>query len=385
MLRRRPDLAIAPIRGNVDTRLAKLAAGEADALVLALCGLERLDRAAAASEILDPELMLPAVGQGALAVECRAADQAVRQRLAPLNDLASAACVTAERAMLTALDGSCRTPIGGISGPQIIPFLVRHHFERQLVMVAQEDRPLAFLRDLRRLTHDVADRKAVLLGNRHVHPRHQRKVERHVAFVAIAEIFLCVFGPLVCLGQQHPPRRIVVECLAQLFQYCVSFGQVFIAGALALDQIGHRVEAHPVDAKIQPEVHDPQHFLQYTRIIEVQVGLMRVEAVPVICFRDRIPRPVRGLYVDKDDPRVGVGVVVVRPDIVATRCRTRFRAAGALKPDMVIGRMVDHQFGDDADIARVGARDDAAEIRQRAVIRMHSAVIGDVIAVIAAR
>ena len=69
LLRARPDLAIAPIRGNVGTRLDKLAAGEVDALVLALCGLERLGKADVASEILSPEDMLPAVGQGALAVE----------------------------------------------------------------------------------------------------------------------------------------------------------------------------------------------------------------------------------------------------------------------------------------------------------------------------
>ena len=115
LLRLRPDLAVVPIRGNVDTRLAKLAAGEADALILALCGLERLGKANAATETLAPETMLPAVGQGALAIECRTDDEAVRRLLAPLHDDASAACVGAERAMLAALDGSCRTPIAGLA------------------------------------------------------------------------------------------------------------------------------------------------------------------------------------------------------------------------------------------------------------------------------
>jgi hydroxymethylbilane synthase len=115
LLRVRPDLAIAPIRGNVGTRLDKLAAGEVDALVLALCGLERLGKADVASEILSPEDMLPAVGQGALAVECRAGEEELQGLLAPLNDAVSAACVAAERAMLAALDGSCRTPIGGLA------------------------------------------------------------------------------------------------------------------------------------------------------------------------------------------------------------------------------------------------------------------------------
>lgn len=115
LLRLRPDLSIAPIRGNVDTRLNKLAAGEVDGMVLALCGLERLGRAGATSEILSVEAMLPAVGQGALAIEARTDDAAVRDLLAPLHDAASAACVTAERAMLAALDGSCRTPIAGLA------------------------------------------------------------------------------------------------------------------------------------------------------------------------------------------------------------------------------------------------------------------------------
>jgi hydroxymethylbilane synthase len=115
LLRQRGDLEVLPVRGNVDTRLAKLAAGEFDALVLALCGLERLGKAELASEILAPELMLPAVGQGVLAIECRTGDAALRQLLAPLNDSTSAACAAAERAMLAALDGSCRTPIAGLA------------------------------------------------------------------------------------------------------------------------------------------------------------------------------------------------------------------------------------------------------------------------------
>ena len=115
LLRRRPDLAVVPIRGNVNTRLAKLDAGEVEALVLALCGLERLGKKGAIGEILDTDVMLPAVGQGVLAVECRALDETVRRLLAPLHDEPSAACVLAERSMLAALDGSCRTPIAGLA------------------------------------------------------------------------------------------------------------------------------------------------------------------------------------------------------------------------------------------------------------------------------
>jgi hydroxymethylbilane synthase len=115
LLRMRADLAIVPIRGNVNTRLAKLEAGEVEALVLALCGLERLGRADAIGEILDVGVMLPAVAQGAIAIECRALDEEVRALLAPLHHEPTAACVLAERSMLAALDGSCRTPIAGLA------------------------------------------------------------------------------------------------------------------------------------------------------------------------------------------------------------------------------------------------------------------------------
>ena len=115
LLRLRPDLSVVPIRGNVNTRIDKLASGEFDAIVVALCGLERLGKADLATEILMPDVMLPAVGQGALAIECRAEDNALRQLLDPLHDPDTAACVGAERAMLAALDGSCRTPIAGLA------------------------------------------------------------------------------------------------------------------------------------------------------------------------------------------------------------------------------------------------------------------------------
>lgn len=115
LLRHRPDLAVVPIRGNVGTRLRKLAAGQVDAIVLALCGLERLNLTGHATEILSREVMLPAVGQGALAIECRADDETVRRLVETLHDPISAACVGAERAMLAALDGSCRTPIAALA------------------------------------------------------------------------------------------------------------------------------------------------------------------------------------------------------------------------------------------------------------------------------
>lgn len=116
LLLQRPDLMVGPIRGNVNTRLRKLEEGEFDAIVLAVCGLERLGKLDLATEILPPERMLPAVGQGVLAIECRAGDEATRAVVGPVHDPGTAACAAAERAMLAALDGSCRTPIAGFAG-----------------------------------------------------------------------------------------------------------------------------------------------------------------------------------------------------------------------------------------------------------------------------
>jgi hydroxymethylbilane synthase len=115
ILRVRPDLEVVPIRGNVDTRLAKLAAGQVDATLLATAGLKRLGQAARITRILPPELMLPAVAQGAVGIERRAGDDRVAAYLAPLNHPPTAIRVAAERALLASLDGSCKTPIAALA------------------------------------------------------------------------------------------------------------------------------------------------------------------------------------------------------------------------------------------------------------------------------
>jgi hydroxymethylbilane synthase len=107
----RPDLTVVPMRGNVDTRLRKVDAGEVDAIVLARAGLVRLGLAERATSILPPEVSLPAVGQGALAIEARAADARVMGALAPLHDAETATCVAVERGVMAALEGDCKTPL----------------------------------------------------------------------------------------------------------------------------------------------------------------------------------------------------------------------------------------------------------------------------------
>lgn len=107
----RPDLTIVPLRGNVDTRLRKVEAGEADAIVLARAGLVRLGLSDRATEVLSPEVSLPAVGQGALGIEAREGDDVVAGILAAMHDAETAVCVAAERGVMKALEGDCKTPI----------------------------------------------------------------------------------------------------------------------------------------------------------------------------------------------------------------------------------------------------------------------------------
>lgn len=113
VLHRFPEVTVIPFRGNVGTRLARLQAGEAHGTLLALAGIRRLGMEP--QDILPLDVMLPAVAQGAIAVTCRADDTAVRELLRPLHHEATERCVTAERAMLQGLDGSCRTPIAGLA------------------------------------------------------------------------------------------------------------------------------------------------------------------------------------------------------------------------------------------------------------------------------
>jgi hydroxymethylbilane synthase len=114
ILAARPDLRVIPIHGNVDTRLARLDAGEVDALILAIAGLLRLGRPDRVTLPLDPPVVPPAPGQGALAIQIRAGDEATRDAVASLDDPETRLAVSVERALLEATGGGCRAPIGAL-------------------------------------------------------------------------------------------------------------------------------------------------------------------------------------------------------------------------------------------------------------------------------
>ncbi|HVB98622.1 MAG TPA: hydroxymethylbilane synthase [Candidatus Dormibacteraeota bacterium] len=111
----RPDLTLVPLRGNVDTRLAKLEGGDFDAIVVAKAGLDRLDFSSRITEAIDPAILLPAVAQGAIGLETRAGDPAFCKTVSALTDIDTRSAVNAERALLAELEGGCQVPVGALA------------------------------------------------------------------------------------------------------------------------------------------------------------------------------------------------------------------------------------------------------------------------------
>jgi hydroxymethylbilane synthase len=111
LLSSRPDLKIMQLRGNLDTRLRKLDEGQFDAIILAAAGVKRLGWSDRITELIPAEFSLPAIGQGAIGIECRIGDDAINNLIKPLNDNTTALCVRAERACLKKLEGGCQVPI----------------------------------------------------------------------------------------------------------------------------------------------------------------------------------------------------------------------------------------------------------------------------------
>ena len=249
------------------------------------------------------------------------AGQGEEQRV---HELDLAAAVAEERGQAPAdaqVDAGLR--VLGVRPVHVVALLVRDHLERQLVVVAEEEHPLAVLGDGRRLLEHVHHRVAVLGLDGHEHARHEREVERGVALVALAEVG---DGSPPATGWPRPgascPEVPGVDVRAQVLEGLVGLGQVLAVGALALEQVGHGVEAQPVHAHlVQPEVDDLEHRLLDLGVVPVEIGLVRVEAMPVVRAGHAVPRPVRMLEVLEDDPGFLVALGVVAPDVEVARGR----------------------------------------------------------------
>ena len=204
----------------------------------------------------------------------------------------------------------------------------------------------------------------------------------HVAFVALTEIRDGVFGPLVGFRQQHAVAEPPIDFLAQRAQQFVRFREVFTVRAVALVKIRHSVQTHSVHAQPQPEIHHLRNVSPYFGAVEIQIGLMAVKPMPVVCVRDRIPRPVRGFEILEDDPRFFVLVCSIAPHVKVAPDAVRLRPSRSLKPGVLVGRVIDDQLGDHANPALVRGPEKCFEVGKRAIRGVHADVIRNVVSVV---
>ena len=189
----------------------------------------------------------------------------------------------------------------------------------------------------------------------HEHAGHQGKMKGHVAFVSIAEISSGVLRPLVRF------RKAVRGC-----DICRPYGRAASSGRHGFREDFHnwfppartdreqRPAGAPSTPMSHPKVNNPQHFRLHLRVVEIEVWLVGVEAVPEVCLGQRVPGPVGGFEVLKDDPRFSVLLRRVAPDVEVPMYGARFGPAGTLEPGMLVRGMIEHQFGDHPDAAAVG-------------------------------
>ncbi len=154
-------------------------------------------------------------------------------------------------------------------------------------------------------------------------------------------------------------------------------------GPLALVEIGDGVEPQPVDPHLHPEVEGVQKRFVDPRVVEVQVRLVREEAVPVVGLSDRVPGPVRGLEVLEDDARIGVLAGIVAPHVEVPVAAPRRRRPRALEPGVLVRGVVDDQLGDHLEVPPVSLPEEDLEVLEIAVGGVDARVVGDVVAVVA--
>ena len=304
----------------------------------------------------------------------------------PVHELDPAPVVAQQRSQpVPDPEVDARLAVARVGPVHVVALFVGDHLQRQLVVVAQKQRPLRAVRYGGRLAQDVDDRETVLHPDGHEEPGHEREVERHVALVAVAEIGDRVFGPLVSLRQQHPAGVVLVEMRSQLAQEGVRLGQVLAVRPLAFVEVWHGVQAHAVHAHVEPELHDLDDGLVHARVVEVEVGLVGVEAVPVVGAGDVVPGPVRDLEVLEDDAGVLIALVGLAPDVEVAIGAARLGVARALEPRVLIGGVVADQLVDHAHAPAMCFLDEAVHVTELSEKRIHVGVVGDVVAVVAQR
>ena len=270
----------------------------------------------------------------------------------------------------------------GVDPVHIIPFFICNHLQGQLVVVTQKNGPLAGFGNGRRLFQDVGDRVSVFHVQRHEKPGHERKVKTHVTFISLSEILDCIFRPLVGLSKEHATRILFVHSSPEFFQKGVGFRQVLTVGAFLLVKVGNRVQPQSVHSHLEPEIEGIEYGLVDLGILKVQIRLVGVKTVPVIGLGNRVPCPVAGFKILENDAGFGVFCRCVAPDIEVSPRTAGFGPAGALKPGMLIGGVIDHQFRDHFQLPLMRFPKKSLKIAQGAVTRMNGLKVGNVVAVV---
>ena len=210
------------------------------------------------------------------------------------------------------------------------------------------------------------------------------EVEGHVALrlVVGAEERGDLPRPLVRLGEQHATRILAVDHGAHPLDVVVRRRLALAVALFRLEEVGDGVEPDAVDAEVHPVAHDVEHGLLHGRVLEVQVGLVREEAVEEELPADRVERPVRLLRVDEDDPDVGVALIGVAPHVVVA-VRTLGVGAGLLEPFVLVARVVERVVHDDAHVALVRLGDELAEVVDGAEVGEDRLEVRHVVAAVA--
>ena len=206
-----------------------------------------------------------------------------------------------------------------------------------------------------------------------------------MATVSVAEVGRGVLRPLVGLGQQHAVVEPLVDVGADLFEEGEGLGEVLAGGALPLEEIGHCIETQAVDIHVQPEVDHFEHGAPHLGVVEVEIGLMGVEPMPVVRPGHRIPRPVRRLEILEDQPGLAVPVRRVAPHVEVAPGGSRASPPGPLEPGVLIRGVVEDQLGDDLEPLPAGLAHEGPEVAETSVAGVDPLVLSDVVPVVLER
>jgi hydroxymethylbilane synthase len=340
---RRPDLRVHPLHGNVDTRLRRLDAGETDALILAVAGLTRMGLAGRIGTILPPDVVPPAPGQGALAVQCRADDDLTRWWVSQLDDPATRAAVETERAFLRASGGGCRAPIGGlahIEGDQIVLVGGSARIEALDDRAPASDRPTIAWGDAR---GPVADRVAIAAG---------LAVRLNRELGATVPATTRIGAPRVLVTRAANQAGALVEALTRAGIDVVAIPAIElqpVAAAGPLDEAAGRLDryawvivtsangAEAVLAAASRVGADPSGT-RFAAVGSSTTAALAARAVP-IAFRP--PRSSGDGIADEIPLRPGDRILLARTDIADGRLPGRLRERGAVVDEVVAYRTVE--------------------------------------------